>query len=66
MATDLERLIVYITPETKERFAELARIEHRAMSKHAAYLIEKAIQEAEEAGILPAEDRTGRDREKGK
>lgn len=64
MATDLAKLIVYLDPQVKERFAELAKVEYRTMSKYAAYLIEKAVREAEESGLLPPESPATRSEEK--
>ena len=53
MPSKRPRLTVYLTPDVKERFDELAAIRNRTASNLAETLILKEIWTAEQSGELP-------------
>ncbi|MEM7066775.1 MAG: hypothetical protein AAF572_26865 [Cyanobacteria bacterium P01_B01_bin.77] len=57
MPSKRPRLIVYLTPDVKERYEQLAKLRNRTASNLTETLILKAIWEAEQSGELsPADD----------
>ena len=53
MPSKRPRLIVYLTPDVKERYEQLAKARNRTASNLTETLILKAIWEAEQSGELP-------------
>ena len=56
MPSKRPRLIVYLTPDVKERYEQLAKMRNRTASNLTETLILKAIWEAEQSGELPPVD----------
>lgn len=54
MATDKERVSLYLEKSTKEKITELARVERRSLSNMIEILCEREISRASDEGRLNA------------